>query len=107
MQEVAEALSRGLAMTVGATKLRRVRRVAAIVMLSCAGLLAPLFVFGSAVMNERAMNRCTMTPPGFPKRLSRAGIGITVETRLVPPGVTCVYHYKGRVIAKRPPASAA
>jgi hypothetical protein len=81
-----------------------VRRAGKIVSLMCIALLTPVvFAFGGDVLNERAMTRCEVTPPGFPKRLIRAGVGMSVETRLFPPRTTCVYDYGGRVIAKRPP----
>ncbi len=61
-------------------------------------------LLGAAVQAQnRAMSRCTATPPGFPARLSATGTLITVEWRLAPPGYDCVYTRGRRAIAKRPP----
>jgi hypothetical protein len=68
-------------------------------------LVVPAGVFGMLVAQERAMNRCTATPPGFPRSLSRAGTEVTVEWKLLPLTYECVYETPGRIVRRPPPAS--
>jgi hypothetical protein len=49
-----------------------------------------------------AMERCTLTPPRFPKALSRA-TEVTVDWTLVPPRYVCVYITPNAIIRRPPP----
>ena len=83
---------------------RRVRVRLVVVAAIC--ITAPAAVAGvpiAALEQREAMDRCTETPPGFPRELIRLDTRITVEWRFFPPGYDCVYSRNGRVVAKRPP----
>ena len=51
-------------------------------------------------IQNHAMNRCTSTPPGFPKRLSRAGIN--VDWKAAPFRYLCVYDLPNGSVEKHP-----
>jgi hypothetical protein len=70
--------------------------IALVVLCTAAALAA-----GAA--QERAMTRCTATPPGFPSKLSRAGTTITVDWKLFPFSYECVYETRDRVVRRPPP----
>ena len=55
----------------------------------------------SAVVHERAMSRCDITPPGFPRELRRAEI--TVEWKVFPFSYRCVYETPDDIVKRPPP----
>jgi hypothetical protein len=55
----------------------------------------------SAVAQRRAMSRCSLTPPGFPRKLRRAEI--TVEWKVFPFSYRCVYVTPGDIVRRPPP----
>jgi hypothetical protein len=59
---------------------------------------------GAVVAGQRhAMARCTATPPNFPRKLSRAATGVSVEWKLLPPKYTCVYVTPDGIVRRPPP----
>jgi hypothetical protein len=52
---------------------------------------------------DRAMTRCATTPPGFPRRLSRAATGVTVEWKVFPFRYDCVYETRDGIVLRPPP----
>jgi hypothetical protein len=57
------------------------RRVVRFAVLGGLVLFLPLVLMASEFWRSRQVERCSRTPPGFPKRLGRAGVGISVEGR--------------------------
>ena len=55
----------------------------------------------SAVMQERAMSRCTVTPPGPPRDLR--GAEIRVEWKVFPFSYRCVYETPDDIVKRPPP----
>jgi len=80
----------------------RVLRLVIVAALAVA--LSPSAAVVAVLAGQRhAMARCTATPPGFPRKLSRAGVGVTVEWRLLPPKYTCVYVTPDDIVRRPPP----
>jgi hypothetical protein len=83
---------------------RRVRGWLVVAAAVCVATPVAVAAIPIAAMEQReAMDRCTETPPGFPRELIRLDTRITVEWRFFPPGYDCVYSRNGRVVAERPP----
>jgi len=59
--------------------------------------------FAAAGIQDRAMKRCTATPPGFPERLSRAGVGVAVDWQLARYRYVCVYNLSNGSVERHPP----
>jgi hypothetical protein len=55
----------------------------------------------SAAAQEHATTRCTATPPGFPRELTRAEI--TVDWKVFPVSYECVYVTRDRIVRRAPP----
>lgn len=82
---------------------RQSGRILAIAFSAVGGLfvafIAALIVvnqLGGGLSAREAMDRCTATPPGFPKRLGE-DLSITTTWSFWPPGYTCVYAGSGGV----------
>jgi len=72
------------------------------------GAVVALPLGGSMVaagLMERAMTRCTATPPGFPRRLSQSGVTVGVKWRPLL-RYWCVYDLPNGRTEKHPPPRA-
>jgi hypothetical protein len=57
----------------------------------------------AARAQDRAMTRCATSPPGFPRRLSRAATGVIVEWKVFPFRYDCVYETREGIVRRPPP----
>jgi hypothetical protein len=80
------------------------RLAALLVLIGLVGtLLCTGAVLAAAAAQRHAMSRCGATPPGFPRSLSRAGTGVTVEWKVFPFSYECVYVTPADVVRRPPP----
>ena len=81
---------------------RAVVRVAAVLGLSITlAVVASACGVGAVALQDRALTKCATTPPGFPNRVSSAGVAVDVDWGL--DGYTCVYRLDDGEVVRRQP----